>query len=131
MLVEIKTIKTDITNLQQHQTTQDLTITRTTNSYVNATNVALLKAARKDGMLWFNGNINLSSAVPNGTGLTEIAQISGWSSAYTISTTMAGQTGGGAILVTINTTGSVQIANGSGASATGFHRCPMVTPANN
>ena len=110
--------------------TRNLTITRTANSYVDDTSAALLKAVRKDGMLWFNGNIQLSSAVPTGTGLTEIAKISDWSSLFTVSTTMAGQTGGGALLVTIDTTGSVKIANGSGASATGFHRCQMIAPTN-
>ena len=117
--------------LVDNGTLTQLTVTRTANSYIDATNTALLRAVRKGGMLWFNGNINLSSAVPTGTDLTEIAQISGWSSAYTISATMAGQNGGGVILVSINTSGSVQIANGSGASAVGFHRCPMVVPAVN
>ena len=126
----IPSLKKLFTKILQRMTTKNLAITRTANSYVDATNVALLRACRKDGMLWFNGNISLSSAVPTGTGLTEIAKISDWSSLYTVSATMAGQTGGGAILVTINTSGSVQIANGSGASATGFHRCPMVAPAN-
>jgi uncharacterized repeat protein (TIGR02543 family) len=126
----IPSLKKLFTKILQRMTTKNLTITRTANSYVDATSVALLKAVRKDGMLWFNGNIRLSSAVPTGTDLTEIAQISGWSSAYSISATMAGQNGGGAILVSINKSGSVQIANGSGASATGFHRCPMVVPAN-
>jgi hypothetical protein len=123
-------IKKLFTKILKRMTTKSLTITYTTNSYVNATNAALLRACRKDGMLWFNGNVNLSSTLPTGTGLTEIAKISNWSTAYTISSTMGGQNGGGVILVSINASGSVQIANTSGAAAIGFHRCPMCAPAN-
>ena len=115
--------------LVDNGTLTQLTITRTANSYIDATNTALLKAVRKGGFLWFNGNINLSSTLPTGTGLTEIAKISGWSSDYTISATAGGQNGGGVILVSINTSGTVQIANTSGTAAVGFHRCPMVAPA--
>ena len=115
--------------LVNNGTLTQLTITRTANSYVDADSANLLRAYRKGEILFFNGNIRLSTAVPTGTDLTEIAKINGWSAAYSINATIAGQAGGGVLLVSISTSGSVQIANGSGAAATNFHRCPMVAPA--
>ena len=112
-------------------TTEQLTITRTENSYVDATRVGYLRAVRKDGMLWFNGNITFSTPMPSGTtGWTEIAKISGWNAPYGVHATVAGQEGDGTLLVMVTEGGSVQIYNGSGKTASGFHRCPMVAPAN-
>ena len=112
-------------------TTEQLTITRTENSYVDATRVGYLRAVRKDGMLWFNGNITFSTPMPSGTtGWTEIAKISGWNAPYGVHATVAGQEGDGTLLVMVTEGGSVQIYNGSGKTVSGFHRCPMVAPAN-
>lgn len=110
-------------------TSEQLTITRTANSYVDATYVGYLRAVRKDGMLWFNGNIGFSTAMPSGTGWTEIAKISGWNAPYGVYATVAGQQGGGILTVMVTEGGSVQLYNNSGGAVNGFHRCPMCTPA--
>jgi hypothetical protein len=107
----------------------DLTITRTANSYVDATYVGYLRAVRKDGMLWFNGNIGFSTAMPSGIGWVEIAKISNWNAPYGVYATVAGQQGGGILTVMVTEGGSVQIYNNSGGAVNGFHRCPMVAPA--
>jgi hypothetical protein len=67
--------------------------------------------------------------MPNGTGFIEIAKISGWNATQRSYATVAGQNGNSTVLVMITEYGSIQIYNGSGKTARGFHRCPMVAPA--
>ena len=123
-------LKNFLIRMLQRMTTKNLTITRTANSYVDATYVGYLRAVRKDGMLWFNGNIGFSTAMPSGTGWVEIAKISNWNAPYGVYATVAGQQGGGILTVMVTEGGSVQIYNNSGGAVNGFHRCPMVAPAN-
>lgn len=122
-------LKNLLIRMLQRMTTKNLTIIRTDNPYVDATRVGYLRAVRKDGMLWFNGNITFSAAMPSGTGWVEIAKISGWNASYGVYATVAGQAGDGTLLVMVTEGGSIQIHNGSGQTASGFHRCPMVAPA--
>jgi hypothetical protein len=107
----------------------DLTITPINNPYVPAAYVGYMKAVRKDGMLWFNGNITFGTAMPSGTDWIEIAKISNWSAPYSVYATVAGQYGDGNLLVMVTEGGSVQILNRSGSTVRDFHRCPMVAPA--
>ena len=114
----------------QRMTTKNLTITRVNNPYVDAATVGILAAVRKDGMLWFNGNLSIDTAMPSGgADFVEIAKISGWNASHRSYATVAGQNGSGTVLVMITEHGSIQIYNGSGQTASGFHRCPMVAPA--
>ena len=122
-------LKKFLIQILQRMSVKELTIRRTANSYVDATRVGYLRAVRKDGMLWFNGNITFSTAMPSGTGWIEIAKISNWNAAYGVYATVAGQEGDGTLLVMVTEGGSIQIYNGSGKTVSGFHRCPMVAPA--
>ena len=109
--------------------TQELAIIRVSNSYCNADSISRLKAYKRSGILILCGNLNLSSALPTGTGETQIATVSGWDAITAVSVPAAAIQGSGTIHVTISTTGALKIANMSGSSASAWHRFQIVIPS--
>lgn len=107
-----------------------LTITYVSNSYVTSASVANLYACKKSGFLYLRGNLFLNNSVPSDTSDTQIATISGWNAISNIQLTVAGQAGGGTLIVSISSSGSVTIANSSGTAAINWHRFTLVVPAN-
>lgn len=111
-------------------TTSNLTITRTNNSYCNATDIGYLQARRKNGYLSLRGNLHLTTSLPNNTADVQIATISNWNGVSGILCVPA-QTGNSTILVTITATGVIAIANYSGtATGANWFRFVFTTPCN-
>lgn len=63
--------------------TTQLTITRTSNSYVSATGLESCYAYKKGGFLFFRGIIQLSTAIPAGR-RAQIATIGGWTAPVSV-----------------------------------------------
>ena len=105
-----------------------LTITRTENTYVNATSIGRLYAYERSGFLWLNGNFQITTAMPTSSDFIEIAQISGWSTARGCFATIPTQNGTGCVTVQITPRGSVQIYNGTSGNISGFARMSMSAP---
>lgn len=105
-----------------------LTLTRTDNSYVDATSFGRLSAYKRSGFLWCNLNLSVSS-VPVLGSMVEIGRISGWSAVGDIYITMAAQSGSGVLLLGVSSSGVISIGNGSGTTITGFCRGQVMVPA--
>ena len=105
-----------------------LTITRTENSYVNATSIGRLYAYERSGFLWLNGNFQITTAMPTSSDFIEVATISGWSGVKNCFATIPMQNGTGCVTVQITTSGSVQIYNGTSGNISGFARMSMSAP---
>lgn len=105
------------------------TLTRTNNSYVDSTSFGRLAVYRRSNINVVYGNLNISTGIPTGTALTEIGTISGYSALTDILVNVPAQDGSGVLLVDITYNGSIQIANLSGSTVTGFCRFSAVVPA--
>lgn len=107
-----------------------LTMTRTTNNYVNATSFARMTARRKSNILFLNGNLAVANLPSNSTTI-QIGTITGWSATDTVYLSVPCQTGTGVLYVQISTSGAISIYNGSGSTINGFCRFQASVPANN
>ena len=105
-----------------------LTMTRTDNSYVDATSFGRLSAFKRSGFLWLNLNLSVSN-VPVLGSMVEIGRISGWSAVSDNYITMAAQSGSGVLLVGVTYDGVISIGNGSGTTINGFCRGQVMVPA--
>lgn len=106
-----------------------LTITRTENSYADATSVGRLSARKRGNMLFLNFNLELTSGTTSD--FTEICRISGWNAVSNIYTNIPCQTNGSSvILVSINSSGIVKIYCGTGTITDGFYRAFFCIPCN-
>lgn len=104
-------------------TVQGLTLTRTNNSYVNATNFARLTASKYGRSGEINFNLAFSTSMPNGTALTQIGTLTGATLAHEIDVTIPCQSNNATILVQITTSGAINVGNFSGtATGTNFFR---------
>ena len=105
------------------------TLTSTTNSYVSATDFTRMQAYRRNNINILEGNLALTNSLPSNATLVTIGTITGWSALTDVSVVAPAQNGSGAILVSISAAGVVQIWNGSGTAATGFHRFSLTVPS--
>ena len=100
-----------------------LTLTRTNNSYVDATSFARMVAIRcgKIGILF--ANLQMTSSMATNTGETEIGEITGVTLANSSLVTVPCQNNNATIMVDITTAGKINVANYSGtATGTNFFR---------
>ena len=105
------------------------TLTSTTNSYVSATDFTRMQAYRRNNLNILAGNLMLTNSLPSNATVVTIGTITGWSALTDVSVVAPAQHGSGAILVSISAAGVVQIWNGSGTAATGFHRFSLTVPS--
>ena len=118
----------------QLTTSGSLTMTRTTNSYVDATQFGRMAAYRKNDILFLVGNLSVSSMPDNSAApdpLITIGTISGWSAVNTVYLDVPAQNGTGVLLVEILTDGTIKIANVCGVTISGFFRFQAAIPYNN
>ena len=123
------------TILASHKFTDDttyhnLTLTRTNNSYFNATNVARIRPCTKNDILTVHFNLTPDTNIPANTSLTEIARITlppNRKLAYTCYNTMDDQTGTEAMLVQISEEGIVAVGNYSASALSEFCRGVFTT----
>jgi len=107
----------------------DLSLTHTANSYVDATDFTRMQAYRRNNLNILAGNLMLTNSLPSNATFVTIGTITGWSALTDVSVVAPAQNGSGAILVSISAAGVVQIWNGSGTAATGFHRFSLTVPS--
>lgn len=105
------------------------TLTSTTNSYVSATDFTRMQAYRRNNLNILAGNLMLTNSLPSNATFVTIGTINDWSALTDVSVVAPAQNGSGAILVNISDAGVVQIYNGSGAAASGFHRFSLTVPS--
>lgn len=105
------------------------TLTSMTNSYVNATDFTRMLAYRRNNLNILAGNLMLTNSLPSNATFVTIGTINDWSALTDVSVVAPAQNGSGAILVNISDAGVVQIYNGSGAAASGFHRFSLTVPS--
>lgn len=105
------------------------TLTSTTNSYVSATDFTRMQAYRRNNLNILAGNLMLTNSLPSNATFVTIGTINDWSAITSVSVVASAQNGSGAILVSISAAGVVQIWNGSGTAATGFHRFSLTVPS--
>ena len=106
---------------------QTLTLTRTNNSYVDATAFGRIHARRCGPIHTLEFNFQPSTQLPSSSStFIEIGQISGWSPATTILANVPSQTTGGSILLQVTTGGVISVMNNSSiATGTSFHRADI------
>ena len=115
-----------IAQLQAQNTVETLTLTRTNNSYVDATAFGRLTAKRNGYGGVINFNLQTTSSMPTATALTEIGTLSGATLADEVLVTIPSQGNNATILLQITTGGSIQIGNFSGtATGTNFFRATI------
>lgn len=108
-----------------------LVITRTNNSYCNATDIGYLEAYKKGGYLSLRGNLHLSTSMPTGTENIQIATIANWKGTSGFLCVPA-QTGNSTLVVSISESGTIIISNYSGvATSANWFRFSFTTPCNN
>ena len=107
----------------------DLSLTHAANSYVNATDFTRMQAYRRNNLNILAGNLMLTNSLPSNATFVTIGTINDWSALTDVSVVAPAQNGSGAILVNISDAGVVQIYNGSGAAASGFHRFSLTVPS--
>ena len=107
----------------------DLSLTHAANSYVNATDFTRMLAYRRNNLNILAGNLMLTNSLPSNATFVTIGTINDWSALTDVSVVAPAQNGSGAILVSISAAGVVQIWNGSGTQATGFHRFSLTVPS--
>lgn len=105
------------------------TLTSTTNSYVSATDFTRMQAYRRNNINILAGNLMLTNSLPSNATFVTIGTINDWSAITSVSVVASAQNGSGAIFVSISDAGIVQIYNGSGAAASGFHRFSLTVPS--
>lgn len=105
------------------------TLTSTTNSYVSATDFTRMQAYRRNNLNILAGNLMLTNSLPSNATFVTIGTINDWSALTDVSVVAPAQNGSGAIFVSISDAGIVQIYNGSGAAASGFHRFSLTVPS--
>lgn len=97
-----------------------LTVTRTSNSYVSAAGFEGVQAYRRSNMYIVRGHLQVTTAIPTNTNWFEIGRISDYSALYQEFLTVATGNGTGAIRLKITTDGVISIANVSGVSVSGY-----------
>ena len=105
-----------------------LAMTRTNNSYVDATSFARMVARRKCGILFLNGNLAVANLPSNSTSI-QIGTISGWNATDPVYLDVPSQNGAGILYVNVSTSGVISIYNGSGSTINGFCRFQASVPA--
>ena len=105
------------------------TLTSMTNSYVSATDFTRMQAYRRNNINILEGNLQLTNSLPSNATFFTIGTITNWSALTDVTVVAPAQNGSGAILVSISAAGIVQIWNGSGTAATGFHRFSLTVPS--
>lgn len=105
-----------------------LTMTRTNNSYVDATAFGRMSARRKNGILFLNGNLSVAN-MPVTSSFVEIGRISGWNATETIYLNIPAQNGTGVLLLEVLPAGVIQIYNDSGSTINAFCRFQAAVPS--
>ena len=102
-------------------TIKKVTLTRTNNNYVDATSFGRLEMYRFGHIGLLRLNLGLSAQIPNNTANTEIGKMDATALVYSICI-IAGQTNSAGHLLVQVDSNSIQIANYSGTTATGWYR---------
>lgn len=97
-----------------------LTVTRTSNSYVSASGFSSVRVYRRSNLYIIRGHMELTTAMPNNTNWTEIGQISDYTALYAEFLSVPTGNGTGAIRLTISTDGKISVANVCGVSVSGY-----------
>jgi hypothetical protein len=105
----------------------DLTMTRTNNSYVDATSFGRMTARRRSNILFLQGNLSVSNLPSNSTSY-QIGTISGWNATDNVYLDIPCQTGTGVLLLTVTSAGVISILNASGSTINGFCRFQIAIP---
>ena len=119
-MLSVKALLTKM--LENYPTSSQLTLTRTENSYINATNFASLNARKYGNIVVFHANIQFSTNLPSNSSYVDIGKINGITLPYGLSTIIPGQTSAARILVSLTEQGNIRVYNGSGTAASGFFR---------
>lgn len=113
---------------QLFNNTEELQITRTEQEYVTAVSLGRCKAFKRNGYLFFKGNIEMSY----GSGFSdfkEIGKISGWSAADAVYVNVPAQSGGGTVACfAIYADGQIRVYSATAFSNVPFFRFIAVAP---
>jgi hypothetical protein len=132
---DVVQLQSDVSQLNSSKVSKvntQLTLTRTSNNYVDAASFARLAAVRKDNVLFFICNLALSSSIPASalSDFVEIGRISGWSSAYTIMQQIPSQqSDGNSLSIRVTSNGIVSIYAVKATSS--WYRTVVSIPASN
>ena len=128
-MLNVKKLLTKILqDISALNTKTSLTITRTENTHVTATNFGRLYAFKKGNMLFLNGNMAAEYAT-GFSDLVTIGTIQGWSALSDVYVNVPSQNGGGAvILVAIDTDGTIRIYSSTSFSGAPFFRFHVSVP---
>lgn len=122
-------VQEQINTLNSKLALSTLTITRTENSFVSATELARCSAYKRAGILCLNFNATLSGA--SMSDFVEVGVISGWSSPTSPFLVMMPQNGEAKpVVLQVSTSGSIKIY-GSQGTAYSFYRGTVSICANN
>ena len=111
------------------KTVTTLSLTYTTNTLVTSTSFARLQAARKNGILFLNGNMLVQSGSQT-SDFTKIGSIAGWSSVSSFYTTVPPQGAAGpSVTVAISSSGEISLYIGVATTATLWYRFAACIPA--
>ena len=106
-----------------------LTVNAGSSSYCDPSNGGY--AYKKSGWLFFRGSLILSTSMPNNTSMTTVGTISGWHGILSTFENVPMQNGSSTILVSISDTGTIQIGNYGGGTASGAFRFTVAVPCEN
>ena len=113
-----------------HKEGRILQLTRTNNQYVNVTDFNRLGAYRKNGMLCFNCNLNLSSSITSSmSDFLEIGRISSWDCPYNVVQAIPHTSTSDGSIITLQITFDGIIKIFSTRASGGFYRCFIAVPS--
>ena len=124
----IKNIKDAIDDFM---TTKGLSISYSWNRYCTAEGITSCYAYKKNGMLWFRGNISLSTPMPTNTDSVIVARITGWKGVLSAFENVSMRDRSAVMSVAITDEGLVQLSNYSGATASSSLRFTVAVPCEN
>lgn len=125
-LVRVATVLAPLSDLSKLTT---LSVEYVSNTYVDITSIARLKAFKKGGVLFLVGGLYINTSMPTGTTAEQIATITGWNACSSIYADVPGNGGSGTIGVNISAAGAISVGNSSGTAAVGYHRFTLSIPA--
>lgn len=109
--------------------TQNLTITKTENTYFNQTDFGRLTAYKKGNFFCFNCNLKISAAIPVLSDFYEIGRITGWNVPFQALQCITGQTNlNNQLTLSITNSGIVRIFTTTGCIINDWYRSVITVP---